>query len=567
MVRKSLPLLVAGLIVAVALPAHAQEKSSTGVSALERTELHTAGHDADLITLNFTNIDISAMAKVMSELTRRNFILDERITGKVTVMTPTRVSSDEAYAVFLSALEIKGFTAVEDGKITRIIPLSSARQSGLKVLHDGSMEGEGFVTKLIRLSSVNPQDLVKTLSPLISKDGSIIAYTATNSLIATETVSNIRKIESLVQALDVRAPEGRDKINVYYLKYANADDTAKVLTALVSKLPTTQTTQSGGAAILESTVSISSDKSTNSLIIVASPADYEIIKDVIQKLDIRRRQVYVEAVILEISLAKQHELGFEFQTYSSSGVIGGTNFGNIGNVITSGPSALSGLNGLTIGAVKGTFTYNGVEYLNVGGLLHALESNSDVNILSTPNILTMDNQKAEIMVGENVPFVTGQTQSAATSGSIMTSIDRKDVGITLKITPQITSDDNVRLEIYQEISDVTTTPGLDANQVGPSTTKRSASTTVVVKDSQTMVIGGLISDNVNKSTMKVPLLGDIPVLGQLFSYRTTKVEKTNLMIFITPYIIKNEDDANDLTKRKNDSQKGFRKEYRMENRQ
>ncbi len=537
MARKSLPLLVAGLIVAVALPAYAQEKSSTGASALERTELHTAGRDADLITLNFTNIDISAMAKVMSELTRRNFILDERITGKVTVMTPTRISPDEAYKVFLAALEIKGFTAVEDGKIIRIIPLSSARQSGLKVLHDGSMEGEGFVTKLIRLSSVNPQDLVKTLSPLISKDGSIIAYTATNSLIVTETVSNLRKIESLVQALDVRAPEGSGKINVYYLKYANADDTAKVLTALVSKLPATQTTQPGGAAILEGTVSISSDKSTNSLIVVASSRDYEIIKDVIQKLDIRRRQVYVEAAILEVSLAKQHELGFEFQTYSSSGAIGGTNFGNIGNVITSGPSALSGLNGLTIGAVKGTFTYNGVEYLNVGGLLHALESDSDVNILSTPNILTMDNQKAEIMVGENVPFVASQTQSANTGGSLTYNIDRKDVGITLKITPQITSDDNVQLEIYQEISDITTTPGLDSNKVGPSTTKRSASTTVVVKDSQTMVIGGLISDNVNKSTMKVPLLGDIPVLGWLFKSREISSDGEELIVIITPTVV------------------------------
>jgi general secretion pathway protein D len=564
MLRKLLPLLVAGLIVAVALPAHDQEKSSTGGSTLEQTEIHTAGHDADLITLDFTNIDISALTKVMSELTHRNFILDERIAGKVTVMTPTRITPDEAYKVFLSALEIKGFTAVEDGKIIRIIPLNSARQSGLKVLHDGNMEGEGFVTKLIRLCFVSPQDLAKTLSPYISKDGNIIAYTATNSLIVTETVSDLRKIESLIKALDVRAPEGRSKINVYYLKHANADETANLLSALVSKIPVTQTTQSGGSAILQGTVSISSDKATNSLILVASPEDYEIIKDVIQKLDIRRRQVYVEVAILEFSLTKQHEFGLEFETYNSEGAIGGTNFGNIANVITNGPSALADLSGLTVGVVKGTFTYNGVEYLNVGGLLHALESDSDVNILSTPNIMAMDNQKAEIMVGENVPVITGQTQNAVTgSQTLFNTVNRQDVGIKLTLTPQIASGDNVRLEVNQEISDMVESSL--TNSAGPTTTKRSATTTVMVKDRQTMVIGGLIQNNVDSSTSKVPFLGDIPLIGWLFRSKTASADKTNLMIFITPYIIKNEDDVRDLTRRKTDSQNNFRKEYRMKN--
>jgi general secretion pathway protein D len=223
------------------------------------------------------------------------------------------------------------------------------------------------------------------------------------------------------------------------------------------------------------------------------------------------------------------------------------------------------MSGLSIGAIKGTFTYNGTQFLNIGALLHALQTDGDVNVLSTPNILTTDNQKAEIMVGENVPFVTGQSQSTATGGgSILTTVDRRDVGITLKITPQITSDDNVRLEIYQEISAVTATAGLNPNIVGPSTSKRSASTTVVVKDHETMVIGGLIRDNVTTSTSKVPLLGDIPILGWLFKSNSTKVEKTNLMIFITPYIIKNEADAGEITKLKAGAQEKFREEHRIE---
>jgi type II secretory pathway component GspD/PulD (secretin) len=548
---------------------------STVPSAPNKTAVPLVNPNDSYVALNFTNVDISALVKVMSELTRRNFILDERVTGKVTIMTPTKISQGEAYQVLLSALEIKGFTALEDGQVMRIIPSATARQSGLKVYQDSDMKGEGFATKLIRLRYVNPQEIVHAITPLMTKDGSVIAYAPTDSLILTDSVSNIRKIESLIRAMDVAAPEGRGKINVYYLKNASAEDIAKLTQALVSRLPAPTAAGmphvAGPSTILEGAVTITADKATNSLIIVASPGDYETMKDMIQKLDIRRRQVYVEAAIIEMSLAKSRELGFEFQATNlnqldnnQTNVVGGTNFGNIGTAM-SGPAGLATLNGLNVGAVKGTFTFNGTTFLNIGALLHALQTDGDVNVLSTPNILTMDNQKAKIMVGENIPFITGQTQNAATgSAAILTSVDRKDVGISLEITPQITSDDSVRLEIKQEISDITTTPGLNPNIVGPSTSKRSADTTVVVKDRQTMVIGGLIRDNLVTTTSKVPLLGDIPILGWLFKYKTTQVAKTNLMIFITPYIIKNEVEAIDLTKRKNESQDNFRKEYRIQ---
>jgi len=530
----------------------------------------------DFVTLNFTNIDISALVKVMSELMHRNFLLDERVTGKVTIMTPMKISPNEAYQVFLSALEIKGFTAIEDGKVTRIIPAASARQSGLKVLEDGSTAGEGFATKLIRLNFINPQEVVRTVTPLISKDGSIIAYPPTSSIILTDTMPNIRKIESLVHAIDVAAPEGKGKINVYYLKNATAEDTAKLMQALIAHLPAPPPPGSPQAAasptaMLEGTVTIAADKSTNSLIIVGTPSDYETMKDVIQKLDIRRRQVFVEVAIIEMSLTKVRNLGFEFQdanlanlsTSNTLGVIGGTNFGNIGPAVVSGPSALAALSGLAVGAVKGTFTYNGVTYLDVGALITALQTDTDVNVLSTPNILTMDNQKAEIMVGENVPFITGSTQNATTgSTAVFNTITRQDVGIKLTLTPQISSDDTVRLEVNQEISDVIATS--TSNPAGPTTDKRSASTTVVVKDRQTMVIGGLITDNVTKSTSKVPFLGDIPILGWLFKSSSSNVEKDDLMIFITPYIIKNEGEASELTKQRNESLEKFRKEYRIE---
>ncbi|HSA78165.1 MAG TPA: secretin N-terminal domain-containing protein, partial [Nitrospirota bacterium] len=447
--NKTAALLLAGLVTVNV--ANAQEKSllpSGAPLSEQQADIKKMKSGEDFVTLNFTSIDITALVKVMSELMRKNFMLDERVTGKVTLMTPKRISPDEAYQVFLSALEIKGFTAVEDGKITRVIPIATARQSGLKVFKDDDFSGEGFVTKLFRLSFVAPQEIVRTLTPLMSKDGSLIPYSGTSSLIITDSVANIRKMESLIRLLDVPAPEGRGKINVYYLKHANSEEFAKVMSALVSRLPVPPPGGApqlvGPSTILEGTVTITSDKATNSLIIVASPGDYETIKDVIQKLDIRRRQVYVEAAIIEMGLSKARELGFEFQATNLNNIensnnlqgVGGTNFGNIGNVIANGPAGLASLTGLNVGAVKGTFTFKGVEYLNVGALLHALQTDTDVNVLSTPNILTTDNQKAEIMVGENIPFVTGQSQTAATGGQIFSQIDRRDVGISLKITPQ-----------------------------------------------------------------------------------------------------------------------------------
>ena len=557
-------------------PAATAPAPAASAAPANQVDLKTIKSNDNYVTLNFTNIDINALIKVMSELTHRNFILDEKVTGKITIMTPTKMSPDEAYQVFLSALEIKGFTAVEDGTVTRIISSATARQSGLKVFQDGNFRGEGFVTQLIRLKFVSPQDMVRTISPLITKDGNLIAYPNTNSIIITDAVYNIKKIESLVRAIDVPAPEGKGKINVYNLRNANAEDLSKLMTALVSRLPAPP---AGGPAaqpvssstILEGAVNISADKSTNSLIIVASPGDYETVKDVIQKLDIRRRQVYVEVSIIELSLTKMRDIGFEFllvpqEIQAGPGApitpIGGTNFNRIGTLAT-GPAALAQMSGLAVGAIKGTFTYNNQTFLNVTALLHALQTDGDVNVLSTPNILTMDNQKAEIMVGQNVPFITGQTQNAVTgSGTLFNTVTRQDVGIKLTITPQIASSDNVRLEVNQEISDVIT--ATLNNQAGPTTSKRSASTTVVVKDRQTMVIGGLIRDNVTSTTQKVPFLGDIPILGWLFKSTTTSIDKANLMIFITPYIINNEDDAGDLVKQKNEEMDRWREEYRME---
>ena len=549
------------------LPAPQKEKEPSRKKTADTAEVKREGNH---ITINFNNIDLQAFTKFISDLTKRNFIIDDKVQGKVTIVSPTRISKEEAYQMFLSVLELKGFTAVETDNVTKIIPSSQVRQSGIKVISDKEMDikGEGFLTKIFHLNYVSPAELTKTMQPMISKDGNVISYSPTNALIITDSFSNIKKLTDVIRVLDVEPPKGKGQINVYYLRNANAEDIAKVLTGIVSKTqgqPGAAPAAGMGRPSFESGVLVTPDKATNALVITASPQDYETLKDVISQLDIRRRQVYVEAAIMEISLDKQRELGIEFRSVEKLDnnrvtSFGGTNFGGMG-AATTGVEGFANILGLAVGIIKGTFTFRGIEYLNIGALVRALQSETDVNILSTPNILTMDNQKAEIMVGENVPFITGKSQGAG--GVTLTTIERKDIGITLRLTPQISSDDHVSLEIYQEISALAEAAGFDPNVVGPITTKRAASTTVIVKNAQTVAIAGLIRDNKSTIEHKVPLLGDIPLLGWLFKFQTKKAEKTNLMIFLTPHIIKESEDADAILKEKKEKMEEFKKEHGM----
>ena len=510
------------------------------------------------VKVDFKDVDLPVFIRLVSDVTGKNFTFDEKVTGKVTVISPKEVSVDELYQLFLSVLQFKGYAAVPTDNLIQIIPLSDAKQNWTQVLEEG--KGEGFVTRLIPLSFLNANEGLRVLTPLISKNGVINAYIPTNTIIITDTAMNVERLVSLLSSLDKEPPPGKGKINVYPLENADAEDIAKTLTNLFSKQPPAGA-QPGGGAGLTGPVNVTADKSTNSLIITAAPEDYDSVKGVIKQLDLRRRQVYVEAAIMEISLSKMRELGVEFRAVElpkegSVTPFGGTNFGGIGAAV-SGPAGLAELSGMAAGVVKGTFTFRGTEYLNVGALVRALQTEGDVNVLSTPHLLTTDNQKAEIVVGENVPFVTGQSQTSG--GNVLTSIERKDIGITLRLTPRVSEGAFVKLDLYQEISSLTESATFDVNKVGPVVNKRYASTTVVAKDGETIAIGGLLRDNETKIVRKVPILGDIPILGWLFRYKRTQVDKTNLLIFITPTIVK-ETTLSDITDKKKEELDKTRKE-------
>ena len=437
------------------------------------------------VSLNFRNVDISVMVKFMSDLLEKNIVMDERVKGKVTILSPRVVTIPEAFRIFVQALRMKGFETVEKKGMIFIVPQNQA-----------PMDRELF---LYNLENTSAKSVAKTVNSILSKG------------FTPHPVGSIRQ---------------------------------------------------GG---LEAPVQIVPDIPSNSLLVSATPNDYSIIKGLLRSLDRQPGEVYVKASLIEISTDKLNNiqvnlLGAVATGSNGAGVLGGTNYGMVGDVVngatganaasstTGAPVAtgaagaaqsLTGLTGLIAGVLTGgSFNYGGVNYPSIGTLLNALQTDSDVKTLSTPEILATDSQKAKITVGEDVPFITGQSQTVG--GNVMTMIQRQNVGITLDITPHILAHERVRLNLKQTITALTNASQLIGTMaVGPTTTKRSTKTILTVRSCQTVVIGGLISSekSLNKST--IPWLGEIPVLGYLFSSTQNEKKRDDLLIFLTPYIIKN----------------------------
>jgi general secretion pathway protein D len=664
-----------------AAPTPAAVAASPAVEVVE-------GDGERYITMDFQDVDIGVLVKFIGEITGKNFVMDDRVQGKVTVVSPTRITPDEAYQVFQAVLQVKGFTTVPSGAAVRIIPTKEAKATSLRTIDGGAAPpAEEYVTRLLPLSQVDVADLIGVLQPLVSPDGLVTGYPQTNALIIVDSAANVARlsklvaeldvassrrqtamlslryaaaselaetiqaaledrgapggpaqpgkpaaasaqlrafkltpddrtntlivsapaeqmqaIRAMVERLDVPLPPGSGKVHVHYLKYANAEDLLPVLLDVTgaaggqtaarprqqsqpgqpgaarkrrtngsslrrSSQSRQQQRQQAGAAAgqqqqsaidFAGDVRITADPATNSLIVAAVPEDFEILRSVIEKLDIRRRQVYVEAIILEVTLDRIRQLGIELQggVGLPNGVgVGRTNLGNINNVLTN-PGSLPGL--ILAAVSEQTVTLpDGTKVPAQAALLRALDNANDVNILSAPNILTTDNEEAEIVVGQNVPFVASRATSETNLSNTFATIEREDVGITLRLTPQISEGAMVRLALFEEVSAIVPNPILDANEVGPTTTVRSASTTINVRDGQTIVIGGLISDSINERESKVPYLAEIPVLGNLFKNTERNKSKINLLIFLTPHIIKDEQDAADVSVAERDRFRGL----------
>ncbi len=419
--------------------------------------------------------------------------------------------------------------------------------------------------EVIPLQHANAAEMARTLTQLNTTGGDqgpnavrVMADTRTNSILLSGSKSRRLSMRTLIANLDTPLESG-GSTQVVYLNYANAKDLVPILSGVAQDLQgrdsqgaVTGSGASGASAKPgEAPTTIQADDKTNALVITAPPAVFRSLKAVIRQLDIRRAQVLIEAVIAEVGLSTAKEIGVQWFTAPQTGtdevgqgLIGGTNFptanspGLLG--LAQNPLALGG--GLSLGYVDGTINIPGLDtpILNLGALIRALQNTGNTNILSTPSVVTLDNQEAEIKVAKEVPFKTGQYTSTSSGGTNLPqnpfqTIERKDVGLTLTVTPHINEGDAVRMDIHQVVSSLA--PEV-TGAVDLVTNKREVRTSVLVADDSMLVLGGLISNNTSDSNNKVPLLGDIPLLGNLFRYRSNKNEKQDLMVFLHPKILR-----------------------------
>jgi general secretion pathway protein D len=588
------------------------------------------------VLLNFQAADIQAVVKAVSQMTGRNFLLDPRVKGKITIISATPVSQSDAYQIFASALKAQGFTVVDGaGGIINIIPVGEAKQHG-----DVSLQtprgGDLIRTHVIVVQHGSPTQMIPLLRPLMAPTSQLSAYEPANALIITDYAENIRRLLRIIEAIDqpvssdvtviplehasaldlaelitrLGAPgqaqpgkpgaqagiaEGRftilpdlrtnslliqtdnpgrlsqlrsligkldvpakpgGNVRVVYLRNAESTKVAEVLRGLLAGEARTAAAPAVKGGVQASPASlVQADEATNSLIISASDAIYNNLRAVIERLDIRRAQVFVEALIAEITSDNAAEFGFQWfgGNDHSRGTLGAvinfTSGTSIVNTAATRGANLAGSGGLTLALLGEKITLpDGSTVTSLGGLARALEQSNIGNILSTPNIMTLDNAEAKIVVGENVPFVTGSfAQATGTTGAAVNpfqTIERKDVGLTLKIKPQISEGGTIIMDIFQEASSVGRAVEAASDLV---TNKRTLETKVVVDDGHTIVLGGLIQDSLEETEERVPVLGRIPLLGALFRYRTKTNKKTTLLVFLRPVIVRTPEDGYNVT--------------------
>lgn len=616
--------------------------------------------------INLRDADLTAFINEVADITGKNFAVDPRVRGNVTVISNKPLNKQEVYDLFLGVLNVNGVVAIPSGNTIRLVPDSNVKNSGIPYDARQNARGDQIVTRVIWLENTNPNDLIPALRPLMPQFAHLAAVPGTNSLIISDRASNIAQLETIIrnldgtgqndleaimlqssqaeemiellesmsatgvskdvrgarvriiadhrtnriiikgdtatrkrlrhmiEMLDVPAADRLGGLKVFRLKYANAQDLSEILQGLVTgesvstsslsnnnsnnnvSFNNNDSANNGSSSIntqginLNSGfnqqskvssfngqgVSIIADAKQNALVVKADPQLMREIESAIQQLDVRRPQVLIEAAIIEIEGNDADQLGVQWALGDLSSGVGLINFDNVGTSLKNlaagyllgegagAASAISTGSSVVIGDYKESADGSRKLY---GALIQALKSNTKSNLLSTPSILTMDNEEAYIVVGENVPFVTGSVTTQGGTANPYTSIERKDVGITLKVVPQIGDDGTVRLAVEQEVSDVKSNKGQAQDLV---TSKRAIKTSVLAENGQTIVLGGLISDNSIYSRQAVPGLGAIPGVGRLFRADAKSNQKRNLLIFIHPTIVKSADDAGHFSRQR-----------------
>lgn len=607
---------------------------------LSSLSLLSASANAQNWTVNLKDTDIQELIKFVAEATDTTIVVDPKVKGKVKVISSKPVSSDELYNLFLSILDVHGFTAIRTGDVIRVRPSKDARSAPVRVAENSAGQTDEYTTQVIQLDNISAAKLIPVLRPLVPQQAHMAAYAPSNAIIISDVEANISRIRTIIDQMDRSAVETTevfpleyavaedvvsmlDKLNkdeatksgaaspevllvadtrtnsvlingdelerqrmrvmirhldtpleqsgnvkVIYLEYADAVDLASVLTKVMQNINKLET-EGDKNRRANAVATIEADEGTNALIITADTGEMRALEGVIARLDIRRAQVLVEAIIVELTVQDGQDLGIQWMFETENGVYGGnvssvndSSAGALGNVadaiLGDGTSdddastqdtaalaaAIAGVPGTTLGVGR-----LGDE-LNFNVLLNALQANSDANILSTPSLLTMDNHEAYITVGQNVPFVTGSYTSTGNNSSSPSNpfqtIERENVGVSLYVTPHINEGNSVVLDIEQVISSVS--ESAVASDI--ITNERTIDTKVLAGDGEIIVLGGLIQDDVSELEQKVPLLGDIPFLGRLFRNTSVSIVKRNLVVFLRPSIMRDSIDLQGATAEK-----------------
>jgi len=569
------------------------------------------------VSLNYKDADIRKVVEAVSEVTGKNFILDPRVTGKVTLLSSTPMSPDAFYEAFLSILQVHGYVAIQSGDLIKIIPDATARQFAGPIGTGNAAGPDDLATQVIQVRNVGATQLVPILRPLIPQYGHLVAHAGSNMLIISDRAANVARMVNIIRRIDQASDEdievvplehasaaeivrimtaltqtarsdgvpvttalvadartnsvliGGDKSDrlrlrtliahldtpleeggdtqVRYLRYADAEELATKLQQHFSGQAQGAAAAAGGAAgATTNQVSVWSDTQTNAIVVNAPPKMMRSLMQIVDKLDIRRAQVLLEVIIVEVIADKTAELGVTWAIRDEDGSntpIALTNFPDSGPGVVQLAGAAAGDGTTDPGGLIGTGITVGVGRVSDTGLsfaaiLRALEGAADTNIISTPSIVTTDNEEASLNVGQEVPFVTGSYSNTGSAGGAVNpfqTINREQVGVKLTITPQINEGDSLLLKINQEISNIAQSA---EGAVDLITNERIIETTVIVDDGQILVLGGLLEDVLRESDQRVPILGSIPGLGALFRTRATDKVKTNLMVFIRPKILR-----------------------------
>lgn len=439
-------------------------------------------------------------------------------------------------------------------RIQRIIAMLDRKESiGMHVFRLKHVSSDRIASIITNLYQGQPQQAGGTQLKAIP-------YQPGNMLVVVGMPQSVNEVAGIVRKLDVAPRTNTGRLQVRYLKFADAKNVAKILNSISSRNKSSSMAPTS-KALFAGSVKVVADPPLNAILITADPNDIAAVDSIVDKLDIRRKQVLVEALIVEVTTNMAQQFGIEWRAMNnpnSSKVspFGGTAFSNSAgtNINSVAANPFSAGNGMMVGIVKGTVTFAGQTFLNLGALARALEEKVDTNVLSTPDLLTMDNEEAKIVVGQNVPFLTGSyAQSASIAGGTTSvnpfqTIQRKDIGLTLKIKPHISAGNTVRLDLYQEISSIDTNPGVASADI--ITNKRSIKTVVLANNSQIIVLGGLMQDTNSTDVQQVPCIGAAPIIGEAFKYTTHSRKKTDLLVFLKPVIISSNNDISGITSQK-----------------